>query len=50
LQDLKEFEKEKLISEYDFYRGKDSIQEQTDEFILRIDEIGRRKEEELLEI
>ncbi len=50
LQDLKEFEKEKMISEDDFYRGKDEIQQLTDEFIAKIDEIGKRKEEEVLEI
>jgi ribosome recycling factor len=50
LQDLKDFEKEKMISEDDFFRGKDEIQELTDEFIKKIDEIGQRKEEELLEI
>jgi ribosome recycling factor len=50
LQDLKEFEKEKMISEDDFFRGKDDIQELTDEFIQQIDEIGKRKEEELMEI
>jgi ribosome recycling factor len=50
LQDLKEFEKEKMISEDDFYRGKDEVQELTDELIETIDEIGRRKEEEVMEI
>ncbi|HSR33443.1 MAG TPA: ribosome recycling factor [Anaerolineae bacterium] len=50
LQDLKEFEKEKMISEDDFFRGKDQVQDLTDEFIAEIDEIGKRKEEELMEI
>ena len=50
LQDLKEFEKEKMISEDDFYRGKDKVQELTDEFIETIDEIGQRKEAEVMEI
>ena len=50
LQDLKEFEKEKMISEDDFFRGKDDVQDLTDEFIKEIDEIGERKEEELMEI
>jgi ribosome recycling factor len=50
LQDLKEFEKEKMISEDDFYTGKDRVQELTDEFIEKIDEIGKRKEEEVMEI
>ena len=39
-----------MIPEDDFFRGKDQIQELTDEFIKQIDEIGQRKEEELMEI
>ncbi len=50
LKDLQEFEKEKMISEDDFYRGKDKVQDLTDEFIKQIDEIGKRKEAEILEI
>lgn len=50
LQDLKEFEKEKMISEDEFYRGKDEVQELTNELIEAIDEIGKRKEEEVMEI
>jgi ribosome recycling factor len=50
LQDLKGFEKEKMISEDDFFRGKDDVQDLTDEFVQQIDEIGKRKEEELMEI
>ena len=50
LQDLKEFENEKMISEDDFYRGKDKVQDLTDEFIAKIDEIGKRKEAEVMEI
>jgi ribosome recycling factor len=47
---LKEFEKEKMISEDDFYRGKDKVQELTDEFVETIDEIGQHKEAEVMEI
>lgn len=50
LQDLKEFEQEKMISEDDFYRGKDKVQDLTNEFIEKIDEMGKRKEEEVMEI
>jgi len=50
LKDLQEFEKEKMISEDDFFHGKDEVQKLTDEFIARIDEIGRHKEEEVMEI
>jgi len=50
LKDLQEFEKEKMISEDDFFRAKDEVQELTDEFIAKIDEIGERKESEVMEI
>jgi ribosome recycling factor len=50
LQDLKDFEKEKMISEDEFFHGKDEIQELTDKFIAKIDEIGKRKEEEIMEV
>jgi ribosome recycling factor len=50
LKDLQEFEKEKMISEDEFFRAKDEVQELTDEFIDKIDEIGQRKEEEVMEI
>jgi ribosome recycling factor len=50
LQDLKDFEKEKMISEDDFFRGKDEVQELTDKYIVKIDEIGKRKEEEIMEV
>ncbi|MFQ5613790.1 MAG: ribosome recycling factor [Anaerolineae bacterium] len=50
IKDLQEFEKEKLISEDDFYSGKDDLQELTDEYIKTIDTLGRDKEQEILEI
>jgi ribosome recycling factor len=50
LQDLKDFEKEKMIPEDDFFRGKDKVQELTNEFIEKIDDMGKRKEEEVMEI
>jgi ribosome recycling factor len=50
LQDLKEFEKEKMISEDEFFQGKDKVQDITDKFIEQIDQIGKRKEAEVMEI
>jgi len=50
IEDLRDFEKEKLISEDDFYRGKEEIQKLADRFIEEMDKLGRRKEEELMEI
>jgi ribosome recycling factor len=50
LDDLRSLEKEKLISEDDFYTGRDKIQELTDEYIKKVDEIGAAKEKEILEV
>jgi ribosome recycling factor len=50
LKDLQEFEKEKMISEDEFFRAKDEVQDLTDEFVAKIDETGQRKEEEVMEI
>jgi ribosome recycling factor len=50
LDDLREFEKEKMISEDDFYRGKDDLQKLTDKYIGEVDVIGERKEKEIREV
>jgi len=50
LEDLKSFEKEKLISEDDLYLGRDEIQKLTDEYIKKVDETGAAKEEEIMEV
>jgi ribosome recycling factor len=50
LKDLQEFMNEKMISEDDFYVGKDKVQALTDEHIQQMDEIGKLKEEEIMEI
>ncbi len=49
LDDMREFEKEKLISEDDFYRGKDDLQDLTDRYAKQMDEISARKQREILE-
>ena len=49
LSDMKEFEKEKLIAEDDFYVGKEDIQKLTDRYIEIVDDIGQAKEQEILE-
>ena len=49
LDDMREFEKEKLVSEDDFYRGKDDLQEMIDKKTKKIDEISARKQREILE-
>lgn len=50
LDDLREFEKEKMISEDEFYQARDELQELTDKYIGRADEIGERKSREVMEI
>ena len=50
LEDLRNFEKEKMITEDDLYSGRDEMQKLTDEYIKKIDEIGAAKEKEILEI
>ncbi len=50
IDDLREFQSEKLISEDDFYRGRDEVQKLTDEYIEKVDEIGARKESEIREV
>jgi len=47
---LRDFEKEKMISEDDLYTGRDQVQELTDDFIKQIDEVGKAKEAEILEV
>jgi ribosome recycling factor len=49
LDDLREFEKEKLVSEDDFYRGKDDLQDLIDRYAKQMDEVSDRKQREILE-
>lgn len=48
--DLKDFEKEKLISEDELERGEAEVQKLTDQFIAQIDETGKTKEKDIMEI
>lgn len=50
LDDLRELEKEKIVSEDDFFRGKEDLQMLTDGYTDRIDEATRRKEQEIMEV
>ncbi len=49
LNDLREFEREKIISEDDLKRSEKDLQELTDKHISMIDEVGEKKETEVLE-
>lgn len=50
IQDLKDFEKEHLISEDDLKRGEEKVQERTDEHIKRVDEVLREKDAEIMTV
>ncbi|MFQ5419622.1 MAG: ribosome recycling factor [Anaerolineae bacterium] len=50
LNDLRDFNKEKMIAEDDFYRGQDNLQDLTDKFIKQIDGIGEEKAAEIMEV
>lgn len=50
IKDLREFEKEKMISEDDLKRGEEDLQKLTDEMIKEIDEVGDRKQKEIMEV
>ncbi len=50
IRDLREFEQEKMISEDERKRGEEEIQKITDRFIEEIEEIGYKKEREILEV
>lgn len=50
LRDLREMEKEKLISEDEHYRAREDMQKLTDNYVERIDEVGQAKEIEIKEV
>ncbi|HAL62456.1 MAG TPA: ribosome recycling factor [Chloroflexi bacterium] len=50
LRDLREMEKEKLISEDEHYRAREDMQKLTDNYVERVDEVGRAKETEIKEV
>jgi ribosome recycling factor len=48
--DIRDFEKEKLISEDDMKNGEDDLQKLTDKFIEEVTELGKKKEVEIMEV
>ena len=50
IHDLREMEKESMISEDDLKRGQDRIQAKTDEYIKHVDDTAREKDEEIMKI
>jgi ribosome recycling factor len=49
LDDMREFEKEKLVSEDAFYGGKDDLQDLTDHYAEQMDDLSARKQREIME-
>ncbi len=50
IDDLREFEREKVISENERDRGMEKVQELTDKYIQDVEDMGKRKEEEVMEV
>ena len=50
IKELKDLEKEKELSEDELEQAEDELQELTEEMIEKIDQIGQRKEKEILEV
>lgn len=50
LNDIREFEKEKMITEDDLHRGIESLNDLTDKYVAQIEEIGSAKEAEIMEV
>jgi ribosome recycling factor len=48
--DMRDFEKEKLISEDELERGEAELQKLTDRFIEEIGDMGKKKEIEIMEV
>jgi ribosome recycling factor len=48
--DMRDFEKEKLISEDELKRGEDDLQKLTDRFVEDINKRGQDKEKEIMEV
>jgi ribosome recycling factor len=50
IKDLREYEQEKLISKDDRERGEEEIQKLTDKYVAEVNNVGERKETEILEV
>ncbi|GMQ77524.1 MAG: ribosome recycling factor [Anaerolineae bacterium] len=50
LNDLREYKDEKIISENQFFISQDDLQDLTDKYIEQVDELGLRKEAEIMEV
>ena len=50
IKDLREFEKEKMISEDDLKKAEEELQKLTDKYIQQVDAVGQHKEKEIMEV
>ena len=50
LNDLRDMKSESMVTEDEFFRGQDDLQELTDKFINQIDDVGKDKEAEIMEV
>lgn len=50
IRDMREYQKEKLISEDELKAGEESLQKLIDEIVKQIDHVGSRKEKEIMEV
>ena len=50
IKDLRDFEKEKLISEDELKTAEEELQKLTDKFIEQIEVVGAKKEKEIMEV
>lgn len=50
LNDLRDFKSESLITEDEFFGGQDDLQELTDKYVNEIDELGKVKVKEIMEV
>jgi ribosome recycling factor len=50
IHDLRELQKESMISEDELHRGQERIQQKTDEFIKLVDEVAHEKDQEIMTI
>ena len=49
LDDLRDFQDEKIVSEDEFYKAKDDLQDLTDRYTKNMEEVSDRKQNEILE-
>jgi ribosome recycling factor len=50
VKDLREYEKEKLITEDELKKTEEELQKMTDKTVQHIDEIGKHKDKEIMEV